>query len=229
MTRQEPRLIESGPAVTRSGLVHRVSQPAGTPPHPTVVMIHGRSGNEDVTWVFARTMPEHYLLVAPRAIKEDPDGGYSWHLRGEQEWPTLAQFDEAVAHLVRFIEALPELYGADPRRIYLMGFSQGAAASYALAIRYPKLVQGIAGLVGFMPTETEEVARAAPLRGLPIFMAVGKEDERIPYGRSQSSAQGLRAAGADLEYHEYETGHKLNAAGMRDLKDWWARRESSAA
>ena len=219
-----PQLVTQGPAVEQAGLVHRVLQPRSEGPYPTVVMIHGRAGNEGVMWVFARTIPKDWLLVAPRAIKADRDGGYSWHPRHQDEWPPLNRFDEAVSAVTRFIEALPRLYNADPDNIYLMGFSQGAATGFAVAIQRPQLVQGIAGLVGFMPTEADTVLTTEPLEGLPIFMAVGKEDERIPYGVSQAAAQALRNAGAALEYNEYETGHKLNAQGMRDLKRWWLER-----
>ena len=225
MSEQPPQLVESGPAYTASGLVHRVSRPEGPGPYPTVIMLHGRSGTEDVMWIFARTLPAGWLLVAPRAIKQDPDGGYAWHPRARDEWPGLSQFDEAVGRVVQFMDAASAFYHADPQRTYLMGFSQGAATSYAVALRYPGLVQGIAGLVGFVPTQCGDVARLTPLSDLPIFMAVGKEDPLIPYGRSLSCAQTLRAAGADLTYREYDTGHKLNAAGIRDLRAWWSGRE----
>lgn len=221
MPLHSPQLVDDGPALVQAGLVHRVAPPAGTGPHPTVIMLHGRSGGEDVMWIFARTLPAGWLLVAPRAIRHDPDGGYAWHPRHPAQWPSLTQFDEAVARLVQFMDALPGLYGADLQRVYLMGFSQGAALSYALAMRYPGRVQGIAGLVGFVPTGCEDVVRLAPLLDLPVFMAVGKEDPTIPYNRSLASAQTLRAAGAALTYREYDTGHKLTPAGLRDLTTWW--------
>jgi len=216
-----PQLVTAVNVVNQAGLIHRVQKPVGSGPWPTVVMLHGRSGNEDVMWVFARSCPANWLLVAPRAIKPDPDGGYAWHPRGKDEWPTLAQFDEAVTAVTRFIHALTTLYNADPQRIYLMGFSQGAATAYATALRHPGLVQGIAGLVGFVPEDCGDAGETAVLRDLPIFMAVGREDPLIPYQRAQGCALTLREAGAALSYHEYDTGHRLNAAGMRDLKSWW--------
>ena len=225
-TQRDPRLVEKGEAFQRAGLLHRVAEPAGPGPHPTVVMLHGRAGNEEVMWIFARALAPEWLLVAPRAIKEDPDGGYSWRIRERDEWPTLVQFDVAVGAVVDFIEALPDLYGADLDRLYLMGFSQGAATAYAVAMRYPDLVKGIAGLVGFVPMECDDLAAAEPLEGMPIFMAVGKEDERIPYSRSLACAHTLQMVGADLDYHEYEMGHRLNAEAMRDLKAWWREREA---
>lgn len=222
--RSEPRLIDQGEALARAGLVHRVAEPAGPGPHPTVVMLHGRAGNEDVMWIFARAVPAGWLLVAPRAIKEDPQGGYSWRLRERDEWPTLVQFDVPVGAVVDFIRSLPDLYNADPDNVYLMGFSQGAATAYALAMRHPDLVQGIAGLVGFVPMECDDLLAAEPLEGLPIFMAVGKEDPRIPYSRSLACAHTLQMVGAELDYHEYEMGHRLNARAMRHLEAWWQKR-----
>ncbi|MCB8982695.1 MAG: dienelactone hydrolase family protein [Ardenticatenaceae bacterium] len=219
-----PQLVTAVQVISQAGLIHRVQKPIGDGPFPTVVMLHGRSGNEDVMWVFAKSCPPGWLLVAPRAIKPDADGGYAWHPRSKDEWPSLDRFDEAVTAVTRFIHALPALYQADLQRVYLMGFSQGAATAYATAMRHPELVQGIAGLVGFVPEECGKSVETAVLRDLPVFMAVGREDQLIPYERAQACAQTLRAAGADLTYREYDTGHRLNASGMHDLKDWWSER-----
>lgn len=220
----QPQLVEDGPAVDRAGLPHRVLRPEGSGPFPTAVLIHGRSGNEDVMWVFQRALPSGWLAVAPRAIEADLEGGYAWHPRRPDEWPTLMMFDEAVSAVVSFIEALPELYGADPEQIYLMGFSQGAATAFATAMRQPALVQGIAGLVGFTPEDWEPEVGAGVLEGLPVFMAAGIDDPTIPLERSRDSSEELERAGADLTYQEFETGHKLNAEGMRALKAWFGER-----
>lgn len=225
--KMEPKLIDSGIGKLKSGLTHRVWLPQTPGPRPTVVMLHGRSGDENVMWIFAKTIPPDWLVVAPRGIKPDPTGGYDWRPRSQNEWPTLADFDEAVTAVAHFINSLPELYDANPKHIYLMGFSQGAATAYATALRQPGLVQGIAGLVGFVPTECDSALEDSPLVDLPIFMAVGKRDPLIPAQRSAGCAQTLTMAGTQLEYHEYDTGHKLNAAGLQDLKAWWAERISS--
>ena len=227
MNEEGPLLINSGQTLTRSGLPHRVAAPAAAQPFPTAVMLHGRSGDEDAMWIFGRTLPEGWLVVSPRGIKPDPAGGYAWHPRQRDEWPPLPMFDEAVAAVVHFIEALPELYGADPNHIYLMGFSQGAATAYATAMRHPGLVKGIAGLVGFVPVESDAAIETRVLRGLPIHTAVGKEDPYIPLTRARGCAETLRASGADLAYHEYDVGHRISAQGMRDLKLWWGQRASA--
>ena len=217
----QPQLIDSGEPFKKAGLVHRVSQPAGNGSWSTAVLLHGHAGNEDVMWIFARTLPKNWLLVAPRAIHDGgAEGGYSWYPRQLDVWPTLSEFDEAVTAVTHFIRTLPDLYNADPTRIYLMGFSQGTALAYAIAMQQPGLVQGIAGLVGFLP----EQADATPLQDLPIFMAIGTQDERIPVKYARQGAKIIKTADAQLDYHEYDTGHKLNAQGMRDLTAWWQAR-----
>ena len=108
-----------------------------------------------------------------------------------------------------------------------MGFSQGAATAYATAIQHPGLITGIAGLVGFAPAECDDALHSAPFRGMPIFMAAGRHDPLIPLERAVACARTLRDGGAFLDYHEYDTGHKLNARGLRDLKRWWRERSSA--
>lgn len=220
----QPELIEHGPALAATGLVHRVQEPTGPGPHPTVVMLHGRSGSEDVMWIFRKALPANWLVVAPRAIERDPRGGYSWYVRLDDDYGDLAAFQPAVTAVVDFIHALPRLYNTDPEQVYLMGFSQGAATSYGVAMTHPGLVQAVAGLVGFVPDECGSAVDLAVLRDLPIFMAVGKQDERIPYERSLQCAEVLRTAGTELAYYEYETGHKVNSQGMQDLQAWWLKR-----
>lgn len=204
-------------------LVHRVLEPTRPGPHPTVVLLHGRSGDENAMWIFSRVLPEDWLVVAPRGIKPDPAGGWAWHPRQRDEWPALPMFDPAVKAVTNFIHHLPNLYDADPGRIYLMGFSQGAATAYALAMGHPALVRGIAGLVGFVPVESDAAVETAVLKDLPIFMAAGRSDPYIPLQRSLGCSQTLRDSGADLTFREYEAGHRLPAEGMRDLKSWWAQ------
>ena len=224
MRETKPVFVDGDTAV----LPHRVLQPNIPGPHPTVVMIHGHLGNEDVMWIFRQTLPENWLVVAPRAIVDDGDGRFSWHPRQHDEWPTLHEFDTAVDTLLQFLDSLPGEYDAAPDQIYLMGFSQGAAAAFATAIREPERIKGIASLVGFMPLGVEEAIETARLADLPVFMAVGTEDERIPLEVARECGKAVRAAGAYLEYREYDTGHKLNGDGMRKLKSWWTERAAEA-
>ncbi|MGB1251641.1 MAG: alpha/beta hydrolase [Candidatus Promineifilaceae bacterium] len=221
MKTAQPQLIEAGDVVRKSGLVHRVWEPDQKTERPTIVMLHGRSGTEDVAWVFARSLPKEWLLIAPRAIHTDHRGGYSWDVRPEGQWPPEGAFDDATEALDQFINSLPDLYNADLSRLYLLGFSQGAAVSYSYARRYANKVKGVAGLVGLTTLDAANSADIINLKDLPIFMAVGRRDTTVPMSIARDCAHALIAGGARLDYREYNTGHKLNSRGMRDLATWW--------
>lgn len=216
-----PLLVDSGDVFQQTGLVHRVSAPSGAGPHPTIVMLHGRYGDENAMWLFQHVTPAHWLKLAPRGIVDEPPDRFSWVHRDVGNWPTLAEFETAVAALHGFLNALPQFYNADPRQIYLMGFSQGAATAYAAAMRRPGVVRGIAGLVGFVPQGCVDSECLGALHNLPVFVATGRKDPLIPLEHSRQSAAILRQGRAKLTYREYETGHKLNRQGVRDLREWW--------
>lgn len=218
-----PPLIAGGPVLAATGLIHRVQQPTTPGPHPAIVMLHGRSGNEDVMWLLARALPAGCVVTSPRAIVPDTDGGYAWHARRPHEWPAVPRFDAAVAAVTQFVRALPFEYHVDAGRIYVMGFSQGAATALATALQHPGLLRGVVSLVGFMPVGVDPLQAMAALAGLPVFMAVGQRDDVIPLAVAQAAAQVLREAGAALTYREYDTGHKLSKHGITEVRQWWTQ------
>jgi phospholipase/carboxylesterase len=219
-------LVDGGPALEAAGLVHRVLQPALAGPHPTIVMLHGLGGDGSAMWLLGPALPRGWLVVSPRAPLVDPDGGYAWRPHAPGEWPPLDTFDPSIAAVEQFAGALPALYGADPDAVYLMGFSQGAALSLATAMRRPGLVRGVASIVGFLASGATTDDLAA-VRGLPVFMAVGQRDRLVPHAFSEGTAAALREAGADLEYHAYDVGHKLGSTGMQDLLAWFMQRSEA--
>ncbi len=215
----EAKRVESGRAFEDAGILHLVHQPTAPPPHPTIIMLQGRQGNEEVMWVFARTIPDNCLILSPRAPTPDGDG-FSWHpFSGKLS--TYDDLQEPVGSLHRFAKALPSLYEGEYSRLYMMGFSQGAVLALAYALHYPGSLAGVAALVGHMPLGAERFVTELPFADLPIFMAAGIEDDLIPLDLAAYSGDLARRAGADLTYREYETGHRMSGRGMRDLEEWW--------
>ena len=214
----KPRKVDNGNAFEQAGMLHVVKEPETMGPYPTVVLLQGRMGNEEVMWVFANTLPENWLVVSVRALY--PEGeGYSWYM-DRSGWPTMVTYEDGISAVTHFIDQLPDLYDADPDQIHLMGFSQGAALSLAVAMKHPHKVQSIASLVGFVPEQCS-AENQVNLHGLPIFFAIGARDETIPIYRARASRRFLEESLANVTSDEYTTGHRLNAQGMRDLKAWW--------
>lgn len=192
------------------------------------MLVHGRHGNEDVPWIFARNIPDHWLIVSPRGIEFEPESaehetGYSWIEMPEAGWPMLDDFDGAVQAFSDFINALPDVYDIDPNNVIILGFSQGAATALATAIQHPKICRGIATLVGFVPDIDADTVQAKPLKDVSVFMAAGDRDERVSVEIAIDSRETVGSAGADVTWNLYQTGHKLNGQGMRDLATWLSK------
>lgn len=218
----EPRLVDSKALVDATGLIHRVYEPPTAGSRPTVIMVHGRQGDENVMWTFKHTLPPDWLIIAPRAPQSDTPGNYSWDVRPAGQWPRYDDLLPGAITLLDFIHALPDHYAVDWTQLYLMGFSQGAAVSLVAAMQNDIPLRAVASLVGFMPVIEPETAAA--LRDLPILMSVGRQDESVPCKVAERTAKTLIDVGTRLDYRSYDTGHRLNARGMRDLTAWWQRR-----
>jgi len=214
--------VTDGPAFDALGLVHRVRVPAGTGPHPTLIMLHGLHGTEDVTWVFARAASPEWLIISPRAPFPSRDG-YRWSNLNEQGETDRSSFEDGLAALDRFMRRLPEVYPVDSARIIFLGFSQGAATAYAYVLpQRSQQVKGIAALSGFIaPTVAEYMPR---LDHLPVLILHGVKDETVPIDTARRNRDQLFAAGADVTYLESEVGHKVSSAGMAELRRWLSER-----
>jgi len=196
---------------------HRLPPANTASPYPVVVTVHGWLGNEKVMSIFDRTVPHGFAIVSPRGPEEIEPDSFAWirHLDDAEG------FRHALAALRAFITTLPDVYPVDPRRLYLMGFSQGAALSLALLLSDPALVAGVAALAGFLPEAAHSWAAPRLLAGKPVFIAHGVDDETVPVAQARAARRALEQAGAAVSYHEYAVGHKLNAQGIADLKAWW--------
>jgi phospholipase/carboxylesterase len=194
----------------------RVRIPAGSGPHPVLVLLHGLTGDENSMWVFSGRLPERFMLIAPRALYPSSLGGYGWVPPFYRSEPVVEDFRPAIRDLNDLLNPAKFPRG-DFNQIHLMGFSQGAALGYAYTFLQPDRVTSLAGLSGFLPEGVESLAGDRPLEGKPIFVAHGTLDEMVPVERSRQAVEVLERAGAKVIYCEDDVGHKLSAGCFRGL------------
>jgi phospholipase/carboxylesterase len=216
--------------ITFKGWTLRVRE--STSPSPRLMLlIHGLTGDENSMWVFARNLSSDYWMVAPRAphASEMEQGGYSWRpASGEAEdRPRLEQLRDSAEALIRLMDEYTASVGIEASVFDVMGFSQGAAMSSLLAFLYPGRVRKAGILAGFVPEGLEELTSQRPLEGKPFFVAHGTKDETVSIARARASIEILEGAGAQVTYCEDEVGHKVSAACLRALKDFFTDPRSS--
>ena len=196
-------------------------RPATAAPSRLLIMLHGWTGDETSMWVFARKLPAQVAVLSPRGLYAAPEGGYTWREVQPGMWgfPTLADLSASAEALIGFIDDWSYAAGVSASLIDLIGFSQGAALSYTLALLHPQRIRALAALSGFMPAGAEDLLARRALAGKPVFVAHGRRDEMIPVEQARRSVALLEGAGARVTYCESDGGHKVSADCFTGLAD----------
>jgi len=203
-----------------NGLTIRQRMPPGDGPHPIILMLHGWTGDENSMWIFAPRLPAQALLLAPRGLFTVPIGGYGWHPHSAKSWPWIEDFQPAIDILLSRLT--PKFYPtADFTEIRLLGFSQGAALSFSIALYHPNIVRAIAGLSGFLPVGASHLIQEQPLKNKPVFLAHGTEDTLVPVDKARQAVKLLEIAGCKVTYCEDTVGHKLSVSCFRGMQSFF--------
>ena len=171
---------------------------------------------------FARKLPVQVAVLAPRGLYIAPVGGFTWcEIRpGKLGLPAMDDFRLPAEVLIGLVEDCSHETGVNVKQIDLIGFSQGAAFSYTLALLYPDRIRALAALSGIMPKGAEDLLAKRLPAGKPVFIAHGRQDKMIPVEEARRSVALLEASGARVMYCESDGGHKVNAecfSGLADL------------
>lgn len=193
--------------------------------HPLLMMLHGWSGDETSMSIFSSRIPEDYFIISPRGIFPAPFGGYSWTRNGQgSETVSMEDFSESIDRLNQLIS--PDKFpGVDMNNINLMGFSQGAALAFSLAISIPERINRVAGLSGFLPYDLGKFRTEKPLENKRVFLAHGLKDELIPVENARLAVSTLESLGARVIYCEDDIGHKISPDCFRGLGQYFRTRD----
>ena len=191
-------------------------------PARLLLMLHGYTGDENSMWVFAKDLPHHYWMVAPRAPHPSEITGYSWRplQPGTFGRPSLEELVPQVEALIHLVDAYQASAGIEAPDFDVMGFSQGGAMSNVLSFLYPQRIRKLGILAGFVPTGLDVYAHERPLDGKSVFVTHGTRDDMVPIDRARASVAVLEQAGARIVYCEDEVGHKVSLHCLRALRSY---------
>jgi len=186
---------------------------------PGLLLLHGRGADEADLMGLESALDPRLTIVSARApFRLGP--GYAWYDMyqiGQPEPETMALSMEEVE---TFINGMVPAYNIDPQRLYLLGFSQGAILSAAIALTMPERIAGVIMHSGYVPTSAELDLHPERIKGKPFFVAHGKYDEVIPVTFGRDAQEYLEEAGAALTYQEYPIGHGISEESLYDLSEW---------
>jgi phospholipase/carboxylesterase len=204
----------------------RTTSPGGVP--PLVVLLHGIGADENDLVPIASSLDARLLVVSLRAPRHY-HGGWAWF---DIAWgadgsvrPDVDQARAALADLARWLAAAPARLGADERRVFLLGFSQGAMMSLGLLQTMPERLAGVIALSG-RPVEGLVVTPASPdaVARVPLFVGHGTRDDVLPIANGRAVRDAFAPLVRDFTYREYPVAHGIAPGELADVAAWLAAR-----
>ncbi len=171
-----------------------------------MVMLHGLGDSiEGYRWLpQAMGFPWlNYLLVnAPDRYYE----GYSWFDYPDNLVPGVQRSRDLLFQLLDDLSR--QGYPAD--QITFGGFSQGCLMAIEIGLRYPHRFAGIVGISGWV-FELEKTLKELPpvAREQRFLITHGKFDPLIPFAPVCRQVRRLKAAGLNVEWHEFDKPHTI--------------------
>jgi phospholipase/carboxylesterase len=177
--------------------------PAG--PVPVMVLLHGATSNplHALPVVQDEAERRQFVVVAPKSV------GTTWDVIRGGFGPDVAGLDQVLAEVFDHVSA-------DPRRVAIARFSDGASYALTLGLANGELFPWI---LAFSPGFFVPARR----QGSPaIFVSHGRTDPVLPIdqcGRRVVTA--LRMADYDVAYYEFDGGHRVPAEAVSAALDRW--------
>ena len=193
--------------------------------NPLLLLLHGYGSNEEDLFSFANELPGEYYVISARAPYDMMYGSYAWYAinfdADENKFSDIGQARTSRDIIADFIDELVANYPIDSKKVTLIGFSQGSILGYAVALSYPKKVQRLVAMSGYLNTEIAiDYFENNDFNTLKIFASHGTVDQVIPVEWAQKSIPVLESLGISVVYKEYPVGHGVAPQNFFDFKNW---------
>jgi phospholipase/carboxylesterase len=193
--------------------------------NPLILLLHGYGSNEEDLFSFATELPEEYYIISARAPYDMQYGAFAWYAinfdADENKFSDHEQAKVSRDLIAGFIDELIQTYPIDAQKVTLVGFSQGAILSYAVALSYPEKVQKVVAMSGYLNLEiVAEDYLKNNFNNLKIFASHGTVDQVIPVEWARKTPAILENLGINITYKEYPIGHGVAPQNFYDFKNW---------
>jgi phospholipase/carboxylesterase len=169
-------------------------------------------------------MPADAIVIAPEAPFPAAPWGYgpgsAWYQFLGGNRPEPDSFSRSLEALESLLHELGKTLSFG--KLIMGGFSQGGTISLAYGLAHPGQVTGVLNFSGFLadhPVVAQQLS-VSPPPSLSIFWGHGVHDPAIPFALAVDGRARLRAAGYALETHDYDIGHWIDGAELRDALAW---------
>ena len=192
-------------------------------PIGAVIFLHGLGADGfNLKDIFARPQFNKIRFILPHAPYQPVTINQGFEMRAWYDLSLKKDEDELGMErssliIQKLIEEQISL-GIPSEKIIIGGFSQGAAMSFYLGLKYHKKLGGIAALSGYLPLQeklTDPIKNE--LINMPIFMAHGLYDNVIDIQIAGNSYKKLLKKFNSAIFEKYPIGHEICEKEIDDL------------
>jgi len=193
--------------------IHQFAQ--GTLP-ATILALHGTGGDEHDLLPIVKAVAPGANVLSPRG-KVSEHGAFRFFARIAPGVFDEKEIKARAAELAEWIGETVRTRGLDPKRVYALGYSNGANIATAVMLLHPGTIAG-AVLLRPMPVITPE---ALPeLNGAPVLLVAGNDDATMPRGGPEKLGRMLAESGAAVDFAAQDAGHELTPQDFSLVKKW---------
>lgn len=192
-------------------------------PLPLLIAVHGYGAHKRYMMREAQTIAaDNFAIVslqAPHQHYRQINSGY----RIGFGWLTDHKPEESIAIHQKFIfdviEKLSNDDSIEKERIFLFGFSQACALNFRFAFSYPKILHGVLGVCGGIPSDLETNSIYQPATA-SVFYLYSRQDEFYPLEKFENFDKKLRDYLPTYQSKSYEAKHEITDEMREDMKNW---------
>ncbi len=193
---------------------------AGKP--PLLILLHGRDAYAETIFSVEHLLPASFHVVSIRATYKSPREGYEWYKPYDYNRPLESfgeeHFRESLDIVTPMISSLLLEKDVDPERLFLLGFSQGAAMCHFLGLEGKLNPVGIVPMSGFFPRPIEKWDNINTKA--KFLITHGSEDKVLPTSESIYALDFLRRNHISSDYYEYKGRHKMTIPLLKHVSSW---------
>jgi len=193
-----------------------------------LLLAHGRGGRLPLMDFMAKRgqlgIFDILSIEAPHAdfVPEMKVPGFSWYVLPDKKG--LEESRKRIHDLLEEIEAA----GYARKKIFWLGFSQGAVMGLDTALRADRPIGGVVGSSGFClhPQEYPDAFGSAA-KDTPILVTTGARDSIVPPEPARKDFLALKNLGVAIEIRDYDKIHSFDLKReIPDIEAWLQARSS---
>lgn len=195
--------------------------------YPLIVWLHGAGPSGKDNWsqldlldmVFDqpdRAEQYRFFLLAFQC----PSADLGWYRQFEAANSNVHDANDMLTVNIDLLRKIMKEYPIDPDRVYLAGACTGGAASWEMAMRYPKL---FAAVVPLGATGRIDPSRASRLTDVPIWTFHSLHDDLSPSGPVEDMVTAIKQSGGNIHLTLVPTGNHtcwIEAIQSHDAFAW---------